>query len=465
MAQSFRIYLVWSRLCVLGIPAAHAQIQFEDISDSSGVSSVSSETWGASWGDYDGDGRPDIFVNNHRNLPSLFQNDANNKFTDIAVGADLAGKWLQVPEADQHMAAWADYDNDGDQDVYITGNDGWLFENVPAGLMYRPGAIPVPSFAGNSALWFDHNNDGLLDLKSPGWHRGTRTNTPLIEQQADGRFVELATSSRIGEDCGTLAGLSNAIANELRAGYIADINDDGLAEFICLLKSGSFAEGGIAYTYGDGVADKLTGIPTGDKVRDAVIADFDGDLKQDILLVNGVMRPTDAHQPDANTIEALLTVTGPNVKVLRFSGSGVVDFDISWNVGDTGKKSNPQNYIFIGAGGTRPTTVNFSLDSADPANWGLRAYNPASDNIMLIGYDPDEGEWLIVQPGGGKTQQNYLILRNDAGLAINGIDGLQLADGPIMPNLYMNTISGLRRRSLGARSAQGVVRDGGRGRL
>ena len=429
------IFLVFS---LSWIVAAQAEIRFDDISSASGIDSVSSETWGASWGDYDGDGRPDILINNHRNYPSLFQNNGDLTFTDVALGADIAGKWLANSSADQHAVAWGDYDNDGDQDLYMTGNDGWLFENLSYGLLHRPGVIPIPSFSGNSALWFDHNNDGLLDLKSPGWHRGTRTNTPLMEQLSPGVFAELATSSGIGEDCGTLGGLSNAISNELRAGYIADLDDNGFAEFICLLKSGSFAEGGIAYTYGDGVADKLTDVPSENAVRDAAIADFDGDLKQDIFFVNGTMRPTDAHQPDGNTIEALITVTGDRLKTLRFSGNGQTTFEIDWNVGDTSKKTNPENYIFIGAGGYRPTTTTFTLDSQNPDNWGFRAYNPGSDNIMVIGYDTATGEWRIEQPGGGRTQQAYLVLENTAGLNLEGIDGTFTADGPVMPSLYFN---------------------------
>jgi hypothetical protein len=424
-----------------------AQIQFEDVSGVSGVDQVMTETWGASWGDFDGDGRPDIFVNNHRNGPSLFQNFGNDLFTDVALGTDITGTWLQNPFADQHAAAWADFDNDGDQDVYITGNDGWLFENVPAGLHHRPGMIPIPSFSGNSSLWFDHNNDGLLDLKSPGWHRGTRTNTQLLEQQSPGQFIELATSSGIGEDCGTLGGLSNAIANELRAGYIADINDDGSAEFMCLLKSGSFAEGGIAYTYGDGEADRLTGVPSSDKVRDAVIADFDGDLKQDIFFVNGTMRPSDAHQPDANTVESLLAVTADNQKVLHIQGSGEVTFDISWNVGDTWRKFTPERYIYIGAGGYQPASTLFTLDSADEANWGVRSFNPARDNIMVIGYDTTLGEWQIIQPGGGRTQQAYFIIYSDSGLTLAGLDTNITADGPVMPSLYMNQDPGFNEEA------------------
>ena len=42
-----------------------------------------SESYGASWGDLNGDGYPDLFVSNHRTQPSLFLNQGNGTFIDI----------------------------------------------------------------------------------------------------------------------------------------------------------------------------------------------------------------------------------------------------------------------------------------------------------------------------------------------------------------------------------------------
>ena len=192
------------------------------------------------------------------------------------------------------------------------------------------------------------------------------------------------------------------------------------------------------------MADKLTGIPTGDKVRDAVIADFDGDLKPDIFMVNGAMRPADAFQADANTLEVLLTVTGDNVKILRFKSEGLVTFDVNWNVGDRWARGGAPQLIDIGADGFSPGLMTFSINNANDRTWGIRSYDAGSDNIMLIGYDPASQEWMVVQPGGGATQQSHFVITNPNGIELVGIDGLELGDGPIMPKLYMNTAAGLR---------------------
>ena len=76
----------------LGVSAsvASAQIAFTDVTKASGVAH-SSETYGASWGDLDGDGYPDLFVSNHRTMTSLFVNMGNGTFVDVArANANLA---------------------------------------------------------------------------------------------------------------------------------------------------------------------------------------------------------------------------------------------------------------------------------------------------------------------------------------------------------------------------------------
>ncbi|CAN5176737.1 hypothetical protein BH24PSE2_BH24PSE2_21270 [soil metagenome] len=56
-------YLLTASLFVCLPLRPAAAIEFEDVSDVTGVSATRSETWGASWGDFNGDGWPDVFVN------------------------------------------------------------------------------------------------------------------------------------------------------------------------------------------------------------------------------------------------------------------------------------------------------------------------------------------------------------------------------------------------------------------
>ncbi len=63
-------------------------IQFEEVSDAAGVADVNSNTAGAAFGDYDNDGDADIYVSSSDSLPSLrnrlYENDGTGKFTDVA---------------------------------------------------------------------------------------------------------------------------------------------------------------------------------------------------------------------------------------------------------------------------------------------------------------------------------------------------------------------------------------------
>ena len=63
-------------------------IQFEEVSDAAGVADVNSNTAGAAFGDYDNDGDTDIYVSSSDSLPSLrnrlYENDGTGKFTDVA---------------------------------------------------------------------------------------------------------------------------------------------------------------------------------------------------------------------------------------------------------------------------------------------------------------------------------------------------------------------------------------------
>jgi hypothetical protein len=117
------------------------------------------------WGDYDGDGDPDVAViakKNGKFRGVIYRND-DGYFTDI--GADL-------PVSEEGSLDWADYGNDGDLDLLITGynplqgvhssiyvnNDG-VFEDLSAGLegvMYSRGR------------WGDFDNDGDLDVVITG---------------------------------------------------------------------------------------------------------------------------------------------------------------------------------------------------------------------------------------------------------------------------------------------------------
>jgi enediyne biosynthesis protein E4 len=164
-------------------PAPAPRIRFEDVARGAGIDFVHHncptprkhliETMpgGVAVFDYDGDGRPDLFFTNGAAIPQiekdspqywnrLFRNEGGMKFTDRTDAAFLRGEGYSM------AAAVADYDNDGDPDLFVGGvhqqhlyrNAGGRFEDVTAKVGLASGQWVV------GAGWFDYDNDGWLDL-------------------------------------------------------------------------------------------------------------------------------------------------------------------------------------------------------------------------------------------------------------------------------------------------------------
>ena len=148
-------------------------LRFADVTKAAGLD-VEGPTQTAAWLDYDGDGWLDLIdgreaspAPNERFPTRLFHSNRDGTFTDVtkAVGLDVMGFVKAVVAGD--------YDNDGRPDLYVSQanamdrllhNDGpqpgggWRFTDVTAkaGVPGMPNSFP--------AAWFDYDNDGRLDL-------------------------------------------------------------------------------------------------------------------------------------------------------------------------------------------------------------------------------------------------------------------------------------------------------------
>ena len=125
---------------------------------------------GAAFLDYDNDGWQDILIVNStawperktpRTFPALYHNNQDGTFADVTRQAGLAVAMYGIG------VAVADYDNDGNDDIYITCvGPNRLFRNLGGGkfadVTSRTG-VGDPGFS-TSAAWFDYDNDGKLDL-------------------------------------------------------------------------------------------------------------------------------------------------------------------------------------------------------------------------------------------------------------------------------------------------------------
>ena len=153
---------ILAALCFGGLSAASAQT-FTNFAETSGTAVGLRGTAGA-WADFDGDGDLDLYVANRGDADALLANNGDDTFADVAGAAGIDNGGNSV------AAAWGDFDNDGDLDLYVADsfaqdrlyeNSGGTFSEVgrARGMvdLTRRGSV-------TSAAWGDCDNDGDLDL-------------------------------------------------------------------------------------------------------------------------------------------------------------------------------------------------------------------------------------------------------------------------------------------------------------
>jgi hypothetical protein len=157
------------------------------------TNTIATDLWtagtdGAAWGDYDNDGLPDLFVTCEAGTPNrLYHNEGHGIFTSIGTGPTAS----RPPGANSKACAWGDYDNDGYLDLFVTSYNGpnMLFHNNGDGTFNQilTGDPVTENNTGlycNACGWADYDNDGFLDLfvtRAPAasnllYHNGGNTN-------------------------------------------------------------------------------------------------------------------------------------------------------------------------------------------------------------------------------------------------------------------------------------------------
>jgi hypothetical protein len=136
-------------------------------------------TEGIAWGDYNNDGWVDLLLtrcgfDSSALSNRLFRNNGDGAFSDVSQESGVNGVTVF-----HHGAAWGDYDNDGDLDLFLVNGGVFLRVLVINGLdtLYRnngngtftdvtieEGLTTVVKGSGDGAAWGDYNNDGFLDL-------------------------------------------------------------------------------------------------------------------------------------------------------------------------------------------------------------------------------------------------------------------------------------------------------------
>jgi len=161
---------------------------FDDVTDASGLAGVKGER--IAWGDFDGDGDPDLLVSGSR----LFVNEAGQRFVEVTATVGLDGI------SNARGGVWGDIDNDGDLDLFVMAGGGDLLLMQDGGRFRRvsdeqPHSSPEALFGDRTeaAAWGDLDGDGRLDLytagyEMPGPERAICSRDRLLRNLGDGRF-------------------------------------------------------------------------------------------------------------------------------------------------------------------------------------------------------------------------------------------------------------------------------------
>lgn len=157
-------------------------------------------TVGACWFDYDEDGDLDLFLANQSGAAdALWRNDGTG-FTDVAVAAGVAGPTRTKDEGGVGCAI-GDYDNDGRLDLFVPNyGPNALYRNRGDGTFENVSAATGVGFDnhGVGAAWGDYDNDGWLDLSIMAYEGPVGSQEPtnaLLHNEPDGkggrRFVNV----------------------------------------------------------------------------------------------------------------------------------------------------------------------------------------------------------------------------------------------------------------------------------
>ncbi|MEW6470510.1 MAG: FG-GAP-like repeat-containing protein [Bacteroidota bacterium] len=368
------------------------------------IATDANNSFNAAWSDINNDKYLDMFVCNvNGQNDCLYQNNGNGTFTKITNGP-------LVNEAGfNECGTWADYDNDGDMDVFVTtvGANNVLYQNN-GGTFASVGSAPFTTDVASSvgAAWGDYDNDGYVDLFVSNYGQ----NNFLYRNNGNGTFTKI-TTGQIVNDGGNSVGCS-----------WGDYDNDGDLDLFVANYSGQND-----FLYRNDGGGNFTKITSGPVVSDGVSThggswgDYDNDGDLDLFTTNGETSNPINNNLYRNDGGGSFTkiVSGSIVSSGGTStGSTWGDFDndgdIDLFVSNTSAQGSGQNnfyYLNNGNGTfTAVTAVNLVTDGGDSRGAASGDYDNDGDLDLFVSNELGQTNFLYQNNGNSNSWINMKLI-------------------------------------------------------